>query len=95
MPLFSKKTVLTPFGGPQGFLLQFTRFFLPYSVAGILFGGSSRTRKGKYSLGCRENPKFEKLADSWHIWTYSQVQWPYSVMQSGASPGSSVGNTND
>ena len=49
----------------------------------------------KTSLGCRENPYFEKLADLRQIWPYSQVQGPDSHMQSGASPGSSVGDTND
>ena len=39
--------------------------------------------------------ELRKLADLWQIWPYSQVQEPYSVMQSGASPGLSVGDTND
>ena len=43
----------------------------------------------------RENPYFEKLADLWQIWPYSRYRGPDSHMQSGASPGSSVGDTND
>ena len=35
-------------------------------AAGILLGGSGRTRKAKSSLGLRENPYFEKLVDLWH-----------------------------
>ena len=67
----------------------------PCFLAGILFDGPGRTRKAKSSMGLRENPYFEKLADLWQIWPYSQVQGPDSVMQSGASPGSSVGDTKD
>ena len=61
----------------------------------MLFGGFSSTRVTKSNSGCRENPYFEKLADLRQIWPYSQVQGPDSVMQSEASPGSSVGDTND
>ena len=61
----------------------------------MLFGGFSSTRVTKSNIGCRENPYFEKLADLWQIWPYSRYRGPDSVMQSGASPGSSVGDTND
>ena len=40
----------------------------------MLFGGFSSTRVTKSNLGLRENPYFEKLADLWQIWPYSQVQ---------------------
>ena len=53
------------------------------------------TRKDKSSLGSTENPYFEELADLWHIWPYSQIQGPYSHMQSGASSESSVGDTSN
>ena len=61
----------------------------------MLLGGFSGTRVTKCSLRWMENPNFEKLADSWQIWPYSRVQGPYSVMQSAASSGSSVGDTNN
>ena len=92
---------------PKYFFFTFDHFFLvfgdflpfsrcwPYFQAGMLFGGFGRTKKAKSNSGCRENPYFEKLADLRQIWLYSQVQGPDSVMQSGASPGPSVGATND
>ena len=61
----------------------------------MLFGGFGSTRETKSNSGLMENPYFEKLVDLRQIWPYSQVQGPDSVMQSGASPGSSVGDTND
>ena len=67
----------------------------PYFEAGMLFGGFSSTRVTNFNLGSGENPYFEKLADSWQIWPYSMYRGPDSHMQSGASPGSSVGDTND
>ena len=59
----------------------------PHFEADILFGAVSSTRVTKHSLNVRKNPYFERLADLWQIWPYSQVQGPYSVMQSEASPG--------
>ena len=61
----------------------------------MLFGGFGSTRVTLSSVGSTENPYFEKLADLWQIWPYSRYRGPDSVMQSGASPGSSVGDTND
>ena len=61
----------------------------------MLFGGFSSTRVTKSNSGLMENPYFEKLADLWQIWPYSRYRGPDSVMQSRASPGSSVGDTND
>ena len=63
----------------------------------MLFGGFSSTKVTQFNVGSTENPYFEKLADLWQIWPYSQAQGPDSHMQSGASPGSesSVGDTND
>ena len=56
-------------------------------------------RTAKCNVGCRENPNFWVVGavcqSVWHIQPYSHVHGPYSVMQSGASPGSSVGNAND
>ena len=77
-----------------GDFLPFLRCW-PYFEAGMLFGSFSSTRVTKSSLGCRENPYFEKLADLWQIWPYSRYRGPDSHMQSRASPGSSVGDTND
>ena len=74
--------------------LPFSRCW-PYFEAGMLFGGFGSTRITKFNLGLRENPYFEKLADLWQIWPYSRYRGPDSHMQSGASPGSSVGDTND
>ena len=74
--------------------LPFSRCW-PYFEAGMLFGGFSSTRVTKSNSGCRKTPYFEKLVDLRQIWPYSQVQGPDSHMQSGASPGSSVGDTND
>ena len=88
-------------------LFIFDRFFLllvivlpflrcrSYFEASMLFGSFSSTRVTEFNVGLRENPYFEKLADLWQIWPYSQVQGPDSHMQSGASRGSSVGDTND
>ena len=42
---------------PTGYFLRFTRCW-PYLVAGILFGGSGRTRKATCNVGLRENPMF-------------------------------------
>ena len=76
-------------------------FFAVFSLLAIFwgwhafFGGFSSTRMTKSNLGLRENPYFEKLADLWQIWPYSRYRGPDSHMQSGASPGSSVGDTND
>ena len=61
----------------------------------MLFGGFGSTKVTKSNIGLRENPYFEKLADLWQIWPYSRYRGPDSHMQSGASPGSSVGDTND
>ena len=97
MRTFSKKYFLVFFdfvGGPPGCFLRFQRC-QPCFLAGTLLDGPGRTRKAKSSMDLRENPYFEKLADLWQIWPYSQVQGPDSHMQSGASPGSSVGDTND
>ena len=61
----------------------------------MLFAGISSTRVTKSNLSFTENPYFEKLADLWQIWPYSRYRGPVSHMQSGVSPGSSVGDTND
>ena len=74
--------------------LPFSRCW-PYFEAGMLFDGFGRTRKAESNVGLMENPYFEKLADLWQIWPYSRYRGPDSHMQSGASPGSSVGDTND
>ena len=92
------------FGSPphQGPFFLFLVIFLPflrcwpYFEAGIPFGGFSSTKVTKFSLGSTENPYFgKKMADLWQIWPYSQVQRPYSHIQSGATPGSYVGDTSD
>ena len=79
---------------------------LPH-VARHAFGGQMGLICGKKPCNLAVPPiTAEKIADFLerdispfqllgHMWPYSQVQWPYSVMQSGASPGSPVGNTND
>ena len=84
----------TFFRAHRAAFLRFSRC-LPYFAAGILFDGSGRTRKAKCSVALRENPYFWVVGAVWHIGPYSQVQGPYSRLQSGASPGSSVGNIND
>ena len=81
-------------GGPPGCFLRF-QCCQPCFLAGTLLDGPGRTRKAKSSMRLRENPYFEKLADLWQIWPYSRYRGPDSHMQSGASPGSSVGDTND
>ena len=80
--------------------LVFLCFFAVFLLLAIFWGWHAFCRyqqhQGeKIQLGFKENPYFEKLADLWQIWPYSQVQGPDSVIQSGASPGSSVGDTND
>jgi hypothetical protein len=74
--------------------LPFSRCW-PYFEAGMLFGGFSSTRVTKCNVGCGETPYCEKIGRFMADMAIFQVQGPYSVMQSGASPGSSVGDTND
>ena len=61
-------------------------------AVGIQVGGFGRTRQAKCNLGSMENPYFRAVGAVCHIWPYLQVQGPYSVMQSRASPGSYGGN---
>ena len=58
------------------------------------WGGSAPSGQARVS---RPNwPQCAKSeADLWQIWPYSRYRGPDSHMQSGASPGSSVGDTND
>ena len=84
---------LTIFLGFGDFFCRFRAVNWPYFEAGMLFGGFGSTRVTKSNSGLRENPYFEKLVDLRQIWPYSRYRGPDSVMQSGASPGSSVGDT--
>ena len=73
--------------------MRFTRCW-PYSVADMLFGGSSRPG----GLNTAWVPGETHVLKSWLIygvWAIFTGRGPYSVTQSGRSPGSSVGNTNE
>ena len=57
---FPRKNIFSFFDlflGPTGYFLRFLRWW-SYFVAGIIFGGSGRTRKAKCSVGLMENPNF-------------------------------------
>ena len=80
---------------PTGVLFLRSLRCWPYFAAGVLINGFSRTRKAEFSLGLTETPYFEKIGWFMAYMAIFTGTGPYSVMQSGASPGSSVGNTSD
>ena len=86
---------LRPFLGPTGVIFAVFALLVVFSGWHTFFGVSGCTRSAKCNVGSRKTqPYFSAVSAVWHIQPYSQAQRPYSVMQSGVSPGSSVGNAN-
>ena len=93
---FLKQIVFRPFLGPTGVLFAVCALVvISRDWDGTLRSQLHQKKGGQMQLGLHGKPKFEQIGAVWHIWPYSQIQWPYSVMQAGASPGSSVGNKNN
>ena len=88
------KNIFGLFLGPTGVLSAVCALLVMF-CSWQLFDGFGRTRKAKCSVGCRETTYFEILSELWHIWPYSPEEGHIGQMQSGASSGSPVCNTDD